>query len=631
MGEIGSLSVRINAKTEQLEKSLGGVQKSLQNTGKRVGAAGKSMTKWVTGPIAGATAAIGGLVMKTANWADELLDLSESTGISTGTLQEWREVARRAGTDQDAVAKGTDRLRRQYNDLAEGQGTAADGFEALGIDVKDAGGEMKGMEDLVDDAMYALADVEDQSERNAIATEIFGGATEDILPILADSSEELENVRDEANVVDEEQLEQLDNLRELWDRLKGKFMDTAREIASDLAPIIEDKLVPAIKEHLMPFVEQLGDRIGKLIEWFMDLDPWVLKVIGGVVALAAVLGPIMMILGPIIKLIGILIPLAKGLAAVFIFLTSPSGLVVAAVAALIAIGWLLYANWEEITDWLKEIWENIKDFFVELWEEIREWFFEFLEGIKEFFEETWNALKEWFFELLEGIKEFFEETWTALKDWFFGLLEDILDKVTEIWDWIDEHILGAARDIYDNIKDWIGKAIDWAADAWEGFRDTVGNIWDGITDNIKGAVNSIIGLVNGMISGIEGGINFVVRGINRFIDTINSAIRGLNEVPGVNISTIGSLSEVSLGNIPTLHDGGVFRAPNPGGEGLALLEDRERVIPAGMSDGGSFAPQGGAPTYNITNHFTPPESTPAEHKRKQKQLLRELAVEWGMS
>jgi len=41
---------------------------------------------------------------------------------------------------------------------------------------------------------------------------------------------------------------------------------------------------------------------------------------------------------------------------------------------------------------------------------------------------------------------------------------------------------------------------------------------------------------------------------------------------------------ISVPRIPTLHTGGRFRTANPGGEGLALLKDREDVVEPGGVD-----------------------------------------------
>ncbi len=44
---------------------------------------------------------------------------------------------------------------------------------------------------------------------------------------------------------------------------------------------------------------------------------------------------------------------------------------------------------------------------------------------------------------------------------------------------------------------------------------------------------------------------------------------------------LGAFKTDPFGTIPTFHQGGTYRAPRVGGEGLALLKDRETIIPAG--------------------------------------------------
>ena len=48
--------------------------------------------------------------------------------------------------------------------------------------------------------------------------------------------------------------------------------------------------------------------------------------------------------------------------------------------------------------------------------------------------------------------------------------------------------------------------------------------------------------------------------------------------------TIGGFT-LGTPNIPEFHTGGVFRAPRPGGEGLAILRDRETVLQPGERQG----------------------------------------------
>lgn len=141
--------------------------------------------------------------------------------------------------------------------------------------------------------------------------------------------------------------------------------------------------------------------------------------------------------------------------------------------------------------------------------------------------------------------------------------------IVKYWDEIKEAVGNAV----EAIKGFFEPAINWIIEKWEAFRDGVINIWEGITGRIKGFINVIIE-----------GINTLIGALNQISVTVP------DWVPGIGGQEFG----FDVGKIPTLHQGGVYRAPNPGGEGLALLRDREHVTPPGE--------RGGAVTY-IENNF----------------------------
>lgn len=121
------------------------------------------------------------------------------------------------------------------------------------------------------------------------------------------------------------------------------------------------------------------------------------------------------------------------------------------------------------------------------------------------------------------------------------------------------HVLGAARSL----------------------RDAWGAVWGGITGVVRGAVNGMIGLLNRIPRGIEAVVNGAARAINR-LPTFDIP----DWVPGVGGGKFGlpTIPTVSLPRIPTLHSGGRFRTGTPGGEGLAMLRDREDVVEPGGLD-----------------------------------------------
>jgi hypothetical protein len=83
-------------------------------------------------------------------------------------------------------------------------------------------------------------------------------------------------------------------------------------------------------------------------------------------------------------------------------------------------------------------------------------------------------------------------------------------------------------------------------------------MWDGLKDAFRSAVNWIIGKWNDLKLTLGG-------------QKVDLPFGMGFDIPSITLRTP---------NIPTLHDGGVYRAPTPGGEGLALLKDGETVLPA---------------------------------------------------
>ena len=89
-------------------------------------------------------------------------------------------------------------------------------------------------------------------------------------------------------------------------------------------------------------------------------------------------------LGPLLTLIGTITTALPALTTAFGASMGPIGLVIGIVTALIAIGVLLYKNWDTIKEKSVEIWENIKKVFGEAMEDIKSKLSTAWEWIKDF-------------------------------------------------------------------------------------------------------------------------------------------------------------------------------------------------------------------------------------------------------
>ena len=130
---------------------------------------------------------------------------------------------------------------------------------------------------------------------------------------------------------------------------------------------------------LLPIVVSIAEVVGNLAEKFAGLDESTKVVILTILGLVAVIGPLLIIAGKIAFAISSLITLfgAGGAAAgvlgtAFTILSGPIGLAIAAIAAIIAIGVLLYKNWDEIKETAQQLGAYLKGKFEEIKSSITE-------------------------------------------------------------------------------------------------------------------------------------------------------------------------------------------------------------------------------------------------------------------
>ena len=208
------------------------------------------------------------------------------------------------------------------------------------------------------------------------------------------------------------------------------------------------------------------------------------------------------------------------------------------------------------------------------------------------------------------IRVFVESVTVAWRMWG----DDLVRLVRTAFDFVRgtiDNVLQVVRGVIQTVLAVING--DWGR-AWDGIKQVFAGVWDQITNVLRTAVGTIRSVVGGIGSVVGEALESIVGAIGRmpgriasaaagmfdgirnaFRSAINWIIRAWNglefKIPGFDPPGPGpTFGGFTLGvpNIPTLHSGGVFRAPRPGGEGLALLRDMETVLPPGASGGGSI-------------------------------------------
>ena len=155
----------------------------------------------IAGIAAIGTAALGAaagafkLAVDAGKMADDLLTLSNQTGISTKQLQEWEYAMRFIDVDMDVMTKSMAKLIKGMDNASKGGKDVTDAFSRLGVSFVDNEGKMRNHQEVFMELIDALGKVENETERDALAMRLFGKSAQELNPLIKAGSQELAKLR----------------------------------------------------------------------------------------------------------------------------------------------------------------------------------------------------------------------------------------------------------------------------------------------------------------------------------------------------------------------------------------------------------------------------------------------------
>ena len=453
-----------------------------------------------------------------------------------------------------------------------------------------------------------------------------------------------------------------DVLKDLWENVLvpvGKLLsELATGSLGEIVKILGETLLEALQtiskwwKELMDVVKDFGDwckehkttieavavAVGSFVTALM-----VLKGASAIAAtLSAISGASLLLSGAFTALTvveTILTGVTTVLGGVFAFLTSPLTLIALGIAAIITVGYLLYAHWDEIKAYAEEVWNAIKDWVNQAWEGIKEawsnigeWFSEKWEAVKAIFEpvgqwfsekfqqawdfiinifkdigqwfsEKWNEVKtilsplaDWFREKFQNawdnltnifkiIGQWFNERWTEVKNilspigqWFKDKFQSAWDGLTNIFKSLGSWFGARWNDVTNalsNVASWFGNTFTSAYNAVKNAFSSIGSFFSGVWSTVKNIFVNAGQMVGSAVGGAFRGA------VNAVLGTIENIVNGfINMINGV-IGVINALPGVSLGyingiSLPRLARGGIVDSPT-----IAMIGEagKEAVVP----------------------------------------------------
>lgn len=280
--ETGNLGDVVSGLTEKFGIKLPeGMQKSMNS----MGSLNTTSVKIAGGFVALAVAiakvekALIAMTKESAAFADNIITLSMQTGQTTDQLQEFSYATELIDVSVDTLQGSLTKLTNNMQDTINGTGNAKASFEALGISVTDADGNMRSANDVFYETIDALGDVKNETERDAMAMDIFGRSAQDLNPLIIQGSDTLKAYAQEAHnvgyVLNNEELSALGAVDDAYQRLQKSQEGAKNQLSAEFAPYLTEfyeKITKLIKDGGQALKDSgIVDSFGMLLETVGDI------------------------------------------------------------------------------------------------------------------------------------------------------------------------------------------------------------------------------------------------------------------------------------------------------------------------------------------------------------------------
>ncbi len=262
----------------------------LDNVGKGFASIGKTAMNAAQGvariiePLAAITgiASVAGMVRLSQTWAvfgSQLGFTAQRIGVAAGDLQTLQGAAVLAGASAGSMTSGLQNLGQTMYDAIGGRAPEATAlFNQLGIAFDDGTRHARKVTDVLPEVADKIAGIKDPFTQARVATALFGGAAEDLLPFLRKGSAGIKEYTDKARsygVFSQGAIDASNKLRESFSSVSLAVTGLTNSIAEKLAPIVGpllDQMADWIGKNREFIATQIGQYVGEFADFVKSID-----------------------------------------------------------------------------------------------------------------------------------------------------------------------------------------------------------------------------------------------------------------------------------------------------------------------------------------------------------------------
>lgn len=349
---------------------------------------------------------------------------------------------------------------------------------------------------------------------------------------------------------------------------------------------------------IVDVLKGLGDVLSTIGDWLSEhgkgFSDFVITlgtfagVVGGIIAVGTAIETFVGFLGGL----AVIITGAGGVTgAIGSLVAILGGPITIAIAAAIAVGVLLYKNWDEIKEaaanlgkWIGEKWDSIKKATGDAWDNVKKATSDKWNEAKKSISDTadsigtkvstkWEEIKKGTGDAWDNVKKSTSDKWNDTKKSVHDTADSIGTKISNKWN----EIKSGTGNAWDNVKTSVSNAANTAktnaSNAWSNMKDKMGGYADTIKSNAKGAFDNVASWASDMGKkigkGLENGVSAVKKGAaaigNGIAGVIGGAVNGV--IDGINwvLGKVGSGNRLGHWSVPRYANG---TDGHPGGPAL---------------------------------------------------------------
>lgn len=213
------------------------------------------------------------ITKESASAAKEIKTLASVTGQSAEEVQELQYAGDMIGVSYDRIRDSLKEVTNKMQEARDGSADTAAAFDTLKVNIYNADGSLRDANDVFNDTIDALGNVQNRTERDALAMDLMSESAQELNPLIEQGSQALKDYAAEAHemgyVLDDEAIAALTATDTAQQKLLKTQEAVTKQISAEYAPYMTEALgdtADFIQKIGKAFVESgVVDKFGSIL------------------------------------------------------------------------------------------------------------------------------------------------------------------------------------------------------------------------------------------------------------------------------------------------------------------------------------------------------------------------------